>query len=180
MYEEIEDYQEKDKMNISFLNEFSCGDSRRSSFWNNNTINNNFNFDNNNNNIFDNIPITRSKTIKFCDKPRFSFLSSNTQSLVGQIFHNSINKFSRMSSISSINNNSINTISNVDEFYLKKVSTFKEKPKLDSLPLIHMNSMKAKEAKNKFSFFRSKTINLSNNETKTKNKDEINKWLMRI
>ena len=85
-----------------------------------------------------------------------------------------------MSSISSINNNSINTISNVDEFYLKKVSTFKEKPKLDSLPLIHMNSMKAKEAKNKFSFFRSKTINLSNNETKTKNKDEINKWLMRI
>ena len=179
MYEEIEDYQEKDKMNISFLNEFSCVDSRRSSFWNNNTINNNFNFDNNNN-IFDNIPITRSKTIKFCDKPRFSFLSSNTQSLVGQIFHNSINKFSRMSSISSINNNSINTISNVDEFYLKKVSTFKEKPKLDSLPLIHMNSMKAKEAKNKFSFFRSKTINLSNNETKTKNKDEINKWLMRI
>ena len=179
MCDEIEENQEKDKINISFLNEFSSGDSKSNySFWNNNNINNNeFNFDNNN--IFENITITRSKTIKCCDKPKFNFLSQNSQSLTGQIFHNSINKFSRMSSMSSINYNSINNISNASEFYVKKVSTFKEKPKLDSLPLIHMNSLKTKD-ENHHNFFRCKTLNLSNNETKNKNKDEINKWLMRI
>ena len=64
MCDEIEENQEKDKINISFLNEFSSGDSKSNySFWNNNNINNNeFNFDNNN--IFENITITRSKTIK--------------------------------------------------------------------------------------------------------------------
>ena len=176
---EIEMYEEKDKMNISFLNEFSNGDTNNNSFWNNNN-NKIFNFDNNdNNNILDNIAITRSKTIKFCDRPKFTFLTLNsqTESVTSQIFHNSINKFSRMSSISSINTISVTDISGYD---IKKVSTFKEKPKLGALPLIHMNSLKIKNDKNPHSFFRCKTLNLSKNETKKNNKDEINKWLMRI
>ncbi len=70
-------------------------------------------------------------------------------------------------------------MSNVSEYDLKKVSTFKEKPKLGALPLIHMNTSKIKSGKNN-GFFRCKTFNLSKNETKKNNKDEINKWLMRI
>ena len=107
---------------------------------------------------------------------KFNFFNSQSKSITTQIFHNSINQFSRMNSISSINS-SVTNISNAYEF--KKVSTFKEKPKLDSLPLIHMNSLKTKD-ENHHNFFRCKTLNLSNNETKNKNKDEINKWLMRI
>ena len=171
---EIEISEEKDKMNISFLNEFEANNN---SYWNSNINNNNkiFNFDNSN--ILDNITITRSKTIKCCDKMKFNFFNSQSESITSQIFHNSINQFSRMNSISSINS-SVTNISNAYEF--KKVSTFKEKPKLSSLPLMHMNSLKNKNTKNNFGFFRCKTLNLSKNETKKNNKDEINKWLMRI
>ena len=174
-FNEIELYEERDKMDISFLNEFSNGDLNNNninnkSFWNNNNTNKIFNYDNN---ILDNITITRSKTIKFSERPKFNFLSLNpqTESVTSQIFRNSINKFSRMSSISSIS--SINND-------IKTVLTFKEKPRLGSLPLIHMNSSKIINGKNPYSFFRCKTLNLSNNETKRNNKDEINKWLMRI
>ena len=176
---EIEIYEEKDKVNTSFLNEFSNGEINDNSFWNNNG---NKLFNNDNNNILDNITITRSKTIKFCDRPKFNFLSLNsqTESVTSQIFCNSINKFSRMSSISSISSINNISITNINRNDIKKVSTFKEKPKLDSLPLIHMNSSKIKSGKNTFGFFRCKTLNLSNNESKRNNKDEINKWLMRI
>ena len=142
---EIEISEEKDKMNISFLNEFSNSEiNNTNSNWNNNNkIFNNFD----NSNFLDNITITRSKTIKFCDRTKFNFFSINsqTESVTSQIFHNS-----------------------------------KEKPKLGSLPLMHMNSLKNKNTKNNFGFFRCKTLNLSKNETKKNNKDEINKWLMRI
>ena len=137
---EIEISEEKDKMNISFLNEFEANNN---SYWNSNINNNNkiFNFDNSN--ILDNITITRSKTIKCCDKMKFNFFNSQSESITSQIFHNSINQFSRMNSISSINS-SVTNISNAYEF--KKVSTFKEKPKLSSLPLMHMNSLKIKNS----------------------------------
>ena len=137
---EIEISEEKDKMNISFLNEFEANNN---SYWNSNINNNNkiFNFDNSN--ILDNITITRSKTIKCCDKMKFNFFNSQSESITSQIFHNSINQFSRMNSISSINS-SVTNISNAYEF--KKVSTFKEKPKLSSLPLMHMNSLKNKNS----------------------------------
>ena len=181
---EMEITEEKDKMNISFLNEFSNGEKDNNSFFGNNinNINNNKIFNNfDNSNILDNIQITRSKTIKFCDRYKFPFLSlnSHSESVTSQIFHNSINQFSRMNSISSINS-SVTNMSNTSEYDLKKVSTFKEKPKLGALPLIHMNSSKIKNGKNNFGFFRCKTLNLSKNETKKNNKDEINKWLMRI
>ena len=171
---EIEISEEKDKMNISFLNEFEANNN---SYWNSNINNNNkiFNFDNSN--ILDNITITRSKTIKCCDKMKFNFFNSQSESITSQIFHNSINQFSRMNSISSINS-SVTNISNAYEF--KKVSTFKEKPKLSSLPLMHMNSLKNKNSSKNIGFFRCKNLNLSKNETKKNNKDEINKWLMRI
>ncbi len=80
-----------------------------------------------------------------------------------------------MSSISSIS-----SVTNNNNFEIKKVSTFKEKPKLDSLPLLHMNSLKPKKDNNPYGFFRCKTLNLTKNESKKNNKDEINKWLMRI
>ena len=173
---EIEISEEKDKMNISFLNEFSNGEINNNSYWNNNINNNNkiFNFDNGN--IFEDVAITRSKTIKYCDRMKFNFFNSHSES-VSQIFHNGINKFSRMSSISSINSSGTNISTGYD---FKKVSTFKEKPKLGSLPLMHMNSSKIKNSNKNFGFFRCKTLNLSKNETKKNNKDEINKWLMRI
>ena len=171
---EIEISEEKDKMNISFLNEFEANNN---SYWNSNINNNNkiFNFDNSN--ILDNITITRSKTIKCCDKMKFNFFNSQSESVTSQIFQNSINQFSRMSSISSINS-SLTNLSNGYDF--KKVSTFKDKPKLSSLPLMHMNSSKIKNSSKNLGFFRCKTLNLSKNETKKNNKDEINKWLMRI
>ena len=175
---EIEISEEKDKMNISFLNEFSNGEINNNSYWNNNINNNNnkiFNFDNGN--IFEDVAITRSKTIKYCDRMKFNFFNSHSESVTSQIFHNSINKFSRMSSISSINSSGTNISTGYD---FKKVSTFKEKPKLGSLPLMHMNSSKIKNSNKNFGFFRCKTLNLSKNETKKNNKDEINKWLMRI
>ena len=155
---EIEISEEKDKMNISFLNEFEANNN---SYWNSNINNNNkiFNFDNSN--ILDNITITRSKTIKCCDKMKFNFFNSQSESITSQIFHNRVTN-----------------ISNAYEF--KKVSTFKEKPKLSSLPLMHMNSLKNKNSSKNIGFFRCKTLNLSKNETKKNNKDEINKWLMRI
>jgi len=131
---EIEISEEEDKMNISFLNEFEANNN---SYWNSNINNNNkiFNFDNSN--ILDNITITRSKTIKCCDKMKFNFFNSQSESVTSQIFQNSINQFSRMSSISSINSSGTNISTGYD---FKKVSTFKEKPKLGSLPLMHMNS----------------------------------------
>ena len=174
---EIEISEEKDKMNISFLNEFSNGEINNNSYWNNNINNNNkiFNFDNGN--IFEDVAITRSKTIKYCDRMKFNFFNSHSESVTSQIFHNGINKFSRMSSISSINSSGTNISTGYD---FKKVSTFKEKPKLGSLPLMHMNSSKIKNSNKNFGFFRCKTLNLSKNETKKSNKDEINKWLMRI
>ena len=119
------------------------------------------------------------KTIKFRERPKFNFshLNSQEESTTSQIFHNSINQFSRINSISSINS----SISNISNYEIQKVSTFKEKPKLGSLPLMSSNSIKTKSKNNPYGFFRSKTINLSkNNETKKNNKDEINKWLMRI
>ena len=177
---EIEIGESKDKMNISFLNEFSNEDNFNKSFWNKTNISNNdnnnriFNFDNDN--FLDNISITRSKTIKICQNSKNNFLSLNSQSITSQIFNNSIKQFSRMNSISSINS----SMTNISSYEIKKVSTFKEKPKLDSLPLIHMNSLKPKKDNNPYGFFRCKTLNISKNETKKSNKDEINKWLMRI
>ena len=185
MDNEIEIGESKDKMNISFLNEFSSEDNfNNKSFWNetnisgNIDINNNnkiFNFDNDN--FLENISITRSKTIKIGQNSKYNFLNLNSQSITSQIFNNSINQFSRMNSISSINS----SVTNISNYDIKKVSTFKEKPKLDSLPLIHMNSLKTtKKGNNPYGFFRCKTLNISKNESKKNNKDEINKWLMRI
>ena len=108
---------------------------------------------------------------------KFNFFNSQSESITSQIFHNSINQFSRMSSISSVNS-SVTNISSAYEF--KKVSKFKEKPKLSSLLLIHMNSLQNKNSSRNIGFFRCKTLNLSKNETKKNNKDEINKWIMRI
>ena len=171
----------KDDMNNSFIKDNINGDNSCSLFCNdtNNTSNNNniFNFDNDN--FLDNVSITRSKTIKFRERPKFNFFHLNSQgdSTNTKIFHNSINQFSRMSSISSINSNN-SSISNNE---IKKVSTFKEKPKLGSLPLMNSKSLGNKIGNSSYGFFRSKTLNLSkNNETKKNNKDEINKWLMRI
>ena len=82
-----------------------------------------------------------------------------------------------MSSISSINR----SISNLSNYEIQKVSTFKEKPKLGSLPLMSNKSLKTKNGNNPNGFLRSKTLNISKNiGTKNNNKDEINKWLMRI
>ena len=175
---EIEIDEIKDKMNISFLNEFSSDDNFNKSFWNKTNISNNdnnkiFSFDNDN--YLENITISRSKTIKLSQNQRYNFLSLNSQSITSQIFHKSINQFSRMSSLSSIS-----SVTNNNNFEIKKVSTFKEKPKLDSLPLLHMNSLKPKKDNNPYGFFRCKTLNLTKNESKKNNKDEINKWLMRI
>ena len=171
----------KDDLNNSFIKDNINGDNSCSLFCNdtNNTSNNNniFNFDNDN--FLDNFSIARSKTIKFRERPKFNFFHLNSQgdSTNTQIFHNSINQFSRMSSISSINSN----YSNISNNEIKKVSTFKEKPKLGSLPLMNSKSLGNKIGNSSYGFFRSKTLNLSkNNETKKNNKDEINKWLMRI
>ena len=42
-------------------------------------------------------------------------------------------------------------------------------------------TLKTKKGNNQYGFFRSKTLNITKNiETKKSNKDEINKWLMRI
>ena len=168
---EIDIIEEKDNMNISFLND----NSNSNSFFTNNDNNIFNNFDNPN--FLDNIAITRSKTIKFCDRPKFSFLSQQDSNITSKIFYNNINQFSRMNSISSIS--SVTNYSNITSD-IKKVSTFKEKPKLGSLPLLHMNSQKIKNKNNPYGFFRCKTLNLTKNESKKNNKDEINKWLMRI
>ena len=170
----------KDDMHNSFIKDSMDGGNSCSLFCNdtNKTNKNNiFNFDNDN--FLDNFSISRSKTIKFRERQKHSFFSLNSQgdSATSQIFHNSINQFSRMSSINSINS----TISNHSNYEIQKVSTFKEKPKLDSLPLMSSKSLKNKNGNNPYGFFRSRTLNLSkNNETKKSNKDEINKWLMRI
>ena len=171
----------QDEMNNSFINDKLNGDNSCSLFYTktNSSSNNNLIFDNDNN-LFDNFNIARSKTIKFGERPKLNIfqLNSHCDSTSSQIFHNhnSINQFSRMSSISSINSN----ISNISNYEIQKVSTFKDKPKLGSLPLMTNNSLKAKNSK-AYGFFRSKTLNISKNtETKKNNKDEINKWLMRI
>ena len=170
----------QDEMNNSFITDNLIGDNNCSLFCNktNSSSNNNNLFFDNDNNFFDNFNISRSKTIKFGERPKLNIfhLNSHCDSASSQIFHNSINQFSRMSSISSINSN----ISNISNYEIQKVPTFKEKPKLGSLPLMTSNSLKAKNSK-AYGFFRSKTLNISkNNETKKNNKDEINKWLMRI
>ena len=171
----------KNSMNNSFIKDNANGDNSRSLFLNNNNTNDNnhlFSYENDNN-FFDNFSITRSKTIKFGERPKFNFLHLNSHgdSSTSQIFHNSINQFSRMSSISSINS----SISNLSNYEIQKVSTFKEKPKLGSLPLMSSKSLKAKNGNNPYGFMRSKTFNISKNiGTKKNNKDEINKWLMRI
>ena len=168
----------QDEMNNSFINDKLNGDNSCSLFCNKtNSSSNNLIFDND---LFDNFNIARSKTIKFGERPKLNIfqLNSHCDSTSSQIFHNhnSINQFSRMSSISSINSN----ISNISNYEIQKVSTFKDKPKLGSLPLMTSNSLKAKNSK-AYGFFRSKTLNISKNtETKKNNKDEINKWLMRI
>ncbi len=172
----------KNCMNNSFIKDNINGDNSCSLFWNKNSTNNNtnttsqiFNFDNDN--FCDNFVITRSRTIKFGERPKFNFLNSQGESSSSQIFQNSINQFSRMSSISSINSNN----SNISSFGIQKVSTFKEKPKLGSLPLMNSKTINSKKGNNPYGFFRSKTLNLSENVgTKKNNKDEINKWLMRI
>ena len=171
----------KNSMNNSFIKDNANGDNSRSLFLNNNNTNDNnhlFSYENDNN-FFENFSITRSKTIKFGERPKFNFLHLNSHgdSSTSQIFHNSINQFSRMSSISSINS----SISNLSNYEIQKVSTFKEKPKLGSLPLMSSKSLKAKNGNNPYGFMRSKTFNISKNiGTKKNNKDEINKWLMRI
>ena len=171
----------KNSMNNSFIKDNANGDNSRSLFLNNNNTNDNnhlFSYENDNN-FFENFSITRSKTIKFGERPKFNFLHLNSHgdSSTSQIFHNSINQFSRMSSISSINS----SISNLSNYEIQKVSTFKEKPKLGSLPLMSSKSLKAKNGNNPYGFLRSKTLNISKNiGTKKNNKDEINKWLMRI
>ena len=148
----------KDDMNNSFIKDNINGDNSCSLFCNdtNNTSNNNniFNFDNDN--FLDNVSITRSKTIKFRERPKFNFFHLNSQgdSTNTKIFHNSINQFSRMSSISSINSNN-SSFSNNE---IKKVSTFKEKPKLGSLPLMNSKSLGNKIGNSSYGFFRSKTL----------------------
>ena len=173
----------KDETNNSFINDTINGDNSCSLFGNNSnngSCNNPlFNFDNDNN-FCDNFNITRSKTIKFGERPKFNFFHSNNmqvESTTSQLFHNSINQFSRMSSISSINS----SITNISNYEIQKVSTFKEKPKLGYLPLMSSKTLKTKKGNNQYGFFRSKTLNITKNiETKKSNKDEINKWLMRI
>ena len=177
---EISGSGNKKGINNSFIKDNINGDNSCSLFWNN-TNNTNatsqiFNFDNDN--FCDNFAITRSRTIKFGERPKnFLNLNSQGESSSSKIFHNSINQFSRMSSISSINSN----ISNISNYEIQKVSTFKEKPKLGSLPLMSSKTIHSKKGNNPYGFFRSKTLNISeNNGTKRNNKDEINKWLMRI
>jgi ubiquitin-conjugating enzyme E2 S len=177
-----EKIETKDSMNCSFIKDNFNGDNSYSLFGNNNKVNYNnqvFNFDNNDN-YLDNFNITRSKTIRFGERPKFSILNCHTESTSSQLFHNSINVFSRMSSISSIN--SINSnVSNLNNYEIQKVSTFKDKPKLGSLPLMCSNSIKTKNDNKSYGFFRSKTMKIDNtNNSKKNNKDEINKWLMRI
>ena len=177
-----EKIETKDSMNCSFIKDNFNGDNSYSLFGNNNKVNYNnqvFNFDNNDN-YLDNFNITRSKTIRFGERPKFSILNCHTESTSSQLFHNSINVFSRMSSISSIN--SINSnVSNLNNYEIQKVSTFKDKPKLGSLPLMCSNSIKTKNGHKSYGFFRSKTMRIDNtNNSKKNNKDEINKWLMRI
>ena len=179
-----EKIETKESMNCSFIKDNINGDNSCSLFWNNNKANCNnqvFNFENNDN-YLDNFNILRSKTIRFGERPKFSILNSQTESTSSQLFHNSINVFSRMSSISSINSNSINSnASNINNYEIQKVSTFKDKPKLGSLPLMCSNSIKTKNEHNSYGFFRSKTMKIdSTNNSKKNNKDEINKWLMRI
>ena len=177
---EISGSGNKNGINNSFIKDNINGDNSCSLFWNN-TNNTNatsqiFNFDNDN--FCDNFAITRSRTIKFGERPKnFLNLNSQGESSSSKIFHNSINQFSRMSSISSINSN----ITNISNYEIQKVSTFKEKPKLGSLPLMSSKTINSKKGNNPYGFFRSKTLNISeNNGTKRNNKDEINKWLMRI
>ena len=171
--------ESKDSINASFIKDSFNGDYSCSLFCsNNNQIYNNqaFIFDNNDN-YLDNFSLIRSKTIKFGERPKYSILKYQSESTTSQIFHNSINHFSRMSSISSINSN----ISNNNNYDIQKVCTFKDKPKLGSLPLIYSNSIKNKNEHNSYGFFRSKTLKIDNtNNSKKNNKDEINKWLMRI
>ena len=179
-----EKIETKESMNCSFIKDNINGDNSCSLFWNNNKANCNnqvFNFENNDN-YLDNFNILRSKTIRFGERPKFSILNSQTESTSSQLFHNSINVFSRMSSISSINSNSINSnASNINNYEIQKVSTFKDKPKLGSLPLMCSNSIKTKNEHNSYGFFRSKTMKIdSTNNSKKNKKDEINKWLMRI
>ena len=170
----------KDDMDNSFIKETMNGENSCSLFTYNNTNNISnqlFNFENDN--FFDNFNLTRSKTIKFKERPKLDLLHLNSQgdSATSRIFHESINQFSRLNSISSINS----SITNISNYEIQKVSTFKEKPKLGSLPLMSSNSIRSKNRNNPYGFIRSKTLNLSkNNETKKNNKDEINKWLMRI
>ena len=177
-----EKIETKDSMNCSFIKDNFNGDNSYSLFGNNNKINYNnqvFNFDNNDN-YLDNFSITRSKTIRFGERPKFSILNCHTESTSNQLFHNSINVFSRMSSISSINSINSNA-SNINNYEIQKVSTFKDKPKLGSLPLMCSNSIKTKNEHKSYGFFRSKTMQIDNtNNSKKNNKDEINKWLMRI
>ena len=174
-----EKIESKDSINASFIKDNFNADNSCSLFYNkNNRIYNNqvFNF-NSNDNYLDNFSILRSKTIKFGERSKYSILNCQTESTTSQIFHNSINQFSRMSSISSINSN----ISNINNYEIQKVSTFKDKPKLGSLPLMYSNSIKSKNEHNSYGFFRSKTLKIDNtNNSKKNNKDEINKWLMRI
>jgi ubiquitin-conjugating enzyme E2 S len=179
--EKSDSNSKEDEMDNSFIYDNLNGENNSCSLFSNNTNNKNnnhlFNYDNDN--FFDNFNITRSKTIKFCERPKCNFFHLNSQgeSATSKIFHNSIKQFSRINSISSINSST----SNISNYEIQKVSTFKEKPKLGSLPLMSSNSIKTKSKNNPYGFFRSKTLNLSkNNETKKNNKDEINKWLMRI
>ena len=177
-----EKIESKDSINASFKMDNFNGDNSCSLFYkNNNPIYNNqvFNFDSNDK-YLDNFSVIRSKTIKFGERSKYSILNCQSESTSSQIFHNSINQFSRMSSISTIN--SINSnISNIKNYEIQKVSTFKDKPKLGSLPLIYSNTIKIKNEHNKYGFFRSKTLKIDNtNNSKKNNKDEINKWLMRI
>jgi len=171
--------ESKDSINASFIKDNFNGDNSYSLFFNNNNQTNNnqvFNFDNNDN-FLDNFNLIRSKTIKFGERSKYSILNCHSESTASQIFHNSINQFSRMSSISSTNSN----ISNINNYEIQKVSTFKDKPKLGSLPLMYSNSIKSKNEHNSYGFFRSKTLKIDNtNNSKKNNKDEINKWLMRI
>ena len=177
-----EKIETKDSMNCSFIKDNFNGDNSYSLFGNNNKVNYNnqvFNFDNNDN-YLDNFNITRSKTIRFGERPKFSILNCHTESTSSQLFHNSINVFSRMSSISSINSINSNA-SNINNYEIQKVSTFKNKPNLGSLPLMCSNSIKTKNEHKSYGFFRSKTMRIDNtNNSKKNNKDEINKWLMRI
>jgi len=168
----------KNKMDLSFIKESFNSDNSCSLFYNqnNNPLNNIRGL---NDNILDNGEISKSRTFKFGERKNFNFLNLNSEeSFTSQIFHNNLKIYDRMSSISSINSSS-SVNSNLD---IRGVSTFKEKPNLGHLPLLSINSLKIKNEGNRYSFFRSKTLNLgnSNNITKKNNKDEINKWIMRI